>query len=247
MRETYPLIGFEPEHPFQAAGGNGFVIVGVIGVCVGIDAGGSDGFGDHHVAAGRVGILAHQVFEQMSEAGPPRRFMFGADGEAQVEVHQRQGVVGMQNHLHAVGELVVFEIDLRLSAKPGGTDKESCDEARHRGTILPRTLVTMLQPSVTQGTYPRSVIPTSASVSPIITTTVTHDHVLNQRGLVHSPIRSLLVDQQDHEDQHERQQHAVEHLREQNHPHQREIRESGSRPRPPRSAACTASRKPALR
>ena len=101
-------------------------------MCAGIDAGGADGFGDHHVAAGRVGILTHQVFEQMSEAGPPRRLMFRADGEAQVEVYERRGVVGMQNHLHAIGELVVFEFDFRLSEKGGGEDKERGDEA-HRG------------------------------------------------------------------------------------------------------------------
>ena len=44
-------------------------------------------------------------------------------------------------------------------------------------------------------------------------------------GLVHSFIRSLLVDQQDHEDQHEGQQHAVDHLREQDHLDQRKSRQ----------------------
>ena len=84
----------------------------------------------------------------MSEAGAARRFMFGADGEAQVEVHKRQGVVGMQNNLHAVRELIVFEFDFRLSEKPGAEDRNA---ARKRGIeefILPLAFVPMLKPGI---------------------------------------------------------------------------------------------------
>src|ERR1019366_1600812 len=38
--------------------------------------------------------------------------------------------------------------------------------------------------------------------------------------------QSLFVDQDDHKDQDERQQHAVQHLREENHLHQRELRQN---------------------
>jgi hypothetical protein len=104
LREAPPLIGFEPQHPFQPACGHGFVVIGVVRVGASVDAGGS---GNNNVAAGSVGILTHQVFKQMSEANPPGRFLLGTDGEAQVKMRERRTVIGMQNHLHTVGELVV--------------------------------------------------------------------------------------------------------------------------------------------
>ena len=85
----------------------------------------------------------------------------------------------------------------------------------------------MASPSSLQRACPGSVIPTSARVSPIMTTTVTQETRLNQRELVHSPIRSFLLISRIMKISTKRQQHAVDHLREQDHLHQREIRESG--------------------
>jgi hypothetical protein len=46
----------------------------------------------------------HQMFEEMSEPGPPRLFVLGPDVVPDVDRHNRAGVILVQKHVEAVLE-----------------------------------------------------------------------------------------------------------------------------------------------
>ena len=68
---------------------------------------------------------------------------------------------------------------------------------------------------------PRTVMPTRARVRPIMITTVAQETRLKLRELVHSPMMSTLLINSTMKMRTKGQQHAVEHLGEQNHPDER--------------------------
>ena len=58
-----------------------------------------------------LGALEHHMLEKMGEPGASYSFVLGADVIPIVDVHHRQLVVNVQDHLQAVGQRVFLEGD----------------------------------------------------------------------------------------------------------------------------------------
>ena len=111
-------VGFQPQGQFQVVGRHVFPVVGAVrsGGAVEVGARLLERFEVAPVMVFRA--LEHHVFEEVGEPGPAHLFVLGAHVVPDVHRHQGDGVVFMEDDVHAVGEPVFFESDAYHSSSP---------------------------------------------------------------------------------------------------------------------------------
>ena len=108
QQEAHP-VGLQPEGKLQVVGGDVFPVVGAVrsGGTVQVCAGLLEGVEVAVVVV--TGALEHHVFEEVGEAGAAYFLILGADMVPDVDRHQRNRVVFVEDDVEAVGQSELFK------------------------------------------------------------------------------------------------------------------------------------------
>ena len=132
-------VGLDPQQVLEVARRHGREVVRAVVARGAVDAAFGQvraGFlGVHEVlAAGILRALEHHVLEQVRKARAPPLLVLRSDVEPLVHVHDRQLAVDVQDHLQAVGERVLLELEFRQCCLTGsGALTRQAGPERHQG------------------------------------------------------------------------------------------------------------------
>lgn len=113
LLELRELVGLQPQHPLQAARGDSLAKLCVVVLGAPPGSRGSDSLRDDTEVVRRVPALVQQVFEKVCQSGVARLLVFRANAVTEVEVHDGRLAVDVQDHIHSVGQRVMFDGEIR--------------------------------------------------------------------------------------------------------------------------------------
>ena len=108
-------VALQPQRKFQLVGGQGLKIIGSVEFGGAIDVAGASAFQMAEVGLGShvLRALEHHVLEQVSETGEAGTFIGRSDVIPEIDRHQRQAMIFVEDYIEAVLEFNFLVFDLR--------------------------------------------------------------------------------------------------------------------------------------